>query len=254
MPASQIGAQLYTLREYTKTPTDIAKTMARVKKMGYDAVQCSALGPIDASELAKILNNEGLTCAATHLPIEKMTNEVEKVIEEHKLWGCKYTAIGGFFQKQFVTQDWLDFAKRYNDLSKKYAGSGLSIGYHNHSHEMVRYDDKQAIQILIEHLDQPIWFEIDTYWITHGGGDPAQWIDKVKGRIPCVHLKDMAIKTDRTQYMAEVGVGNLNWPRVLEACKNAGVQWYLVEQDICYRDPFDSLETSLKNLKQMGVN
>jgi sugar phosphate isomerase/epimerase len=88
----------------------------------------------------------------------------------------------------------------------------------------------------------------------HGGGDPAQWIDKVKGRIPCVHLKDMAIKTDRTQYMAEVGVGNLNWPRILEACRNAGVQWYLVEQDICYRDPFDSLETSLKNLKEMGVN
>ena len=42
-----IGAQLYTLREFTKTPADIAKTMARVKKMGYNGVQCSALGPID---------------------------------------------------------------------------------------------------------------------------------------------------------------------------------------------------------------
>ena len=119
---------------------------------------------------------------------------------------------------------------------------------------MVRYDGKQALQILIEKLDKSVWFEIDTYWITHGGGDPAQWIEKVKGRIPCVHLKDMAIKTDRTQYMAEVGVGNLNWPRIFEACKNAGVLWYLVEQDVCYRDPFDSLETSLKNLKQMGVS
>ena len=209
---SQIGAQLYTLREFTKTPADIVKTLARVKKMGYDAVQASALGPIDPKELAKILHDEGLVCAATHMPVDRMTNEADKVIEEHHLWGCKYTAVGGFFQKQFVTQDWLDFSAKYNDIAKKYAGSGIAIGYHNHSHEMVRYDGKQALQILIEKLDPSIWFEIDTYWITHGGGDPAQWIEKVKGRIPCVHVKDMAIKTDRTQYMAEVGVGNLNWP------------------------------------------
>src|SRR4051812_44180744 len=29
--AAMIGAQLYTLREFTKTPADIAKTLARVK-------------------------------------------------------------------------------------------------------------------------------------------------------------------------------------------------------------------------------
>src|SRR6185369_7295601 len=120
---SQIGAQLYTLREFTKTPADIARTLARVKKMGYDAVQVSALGPIEPKELANILKNEGLVCAATHLPIDKITNEPEKVIEEHKLWACKYTAIGGFFQKQFVTQDWLDFSRKYNDAAKKYDGS-----------------------------------------------------------------------------------------------------------------------------------
>ena len=254
MPAHQLGVQLYTLREFTKTPADIAKTFARVKKMGYHAVQVSALGPIDPKELANILKNEGLLCVATHVSPERMEKETEAVIEEHKLWGCKYTAIGGFHQKQFVTQDWLDFATRYNAIAKKFAGSGITIGYHNHSHEMVKYDGKQALQILIEKLSPDVWFEIDTYWITHGGGDPAAWIDKVTGRIPCVHLKDMAIKTDRTQYMAEVGVGNLNWPRIMQSCKAAGCEWYLVEQDVCYRDPFDSLETSLRNLQEMGLS
>jgi sugar phosphate isomerase/epimerase len=95
--------------------------------------------------------------------------------------------------------------------------------------------------------------EIDTYWITHGGGDPVQWINRVAGRLPCVHLKDMAISTKREQFMAEVGEGNLNWPAILDACRKSGVKWYIVEQDVCYRDPFESLEISLKNLKQMGV-
>ena len=39
-----LAVQLYTLREFTKTPTDIASTLARVAKLGYRAVQASALG------------------------------------------------------------------------------------------------------------------------------------------------------------------------------------------------------------------
>jgi sugar phosphate isomerase/epimerase len=52
----------------------------------------------------------------------------------------------------------------------------------------------------------------------------------------------------------EVGEGNLNWSAILKAAKSAGVKWFIIEQDTCYRDPFDSLETSLKNLREMGVN
>ena len=51
MPSSVIAAQLYTLRDYTKTPADIAQTLKKVKALGYDAVQLSALGPIDPVEL-----------------------------------------------------------------------------------------------------------------------------------------------------------------------------------------------------------
>src|SRR6185295_12889068 len=183
-----------------------------------------------------------------------MEKEPQKVIADHKLWGCKYTAIGGFFPKEATAQTWVDFANKYNAAAKKFEGSGLAVGYHNHSHEFSHYNGKPAFQILLEHFDPSIWLEIDTYWVTHGGGDPAAWIEKVKGRVHAVHLKDMLIHLDRTQYMAEVGEGNLNWARILPACKAAGVEYLLVEQDICYRDPFESLEISLKNLKEMGAS
>jgi len=252
--STQIGAQLYTLRDFTKTPSDIAKTLARVKKLGYGAVQVSGFGPIDAAELARVLKGEGLICAATHIPIDRMEQDPARVIEEHELWGCRFTATGGFFPKeQYTEQLFNDFARRYNAIAEKFAGSSLSIGYHNHSHELARVGGKTALQILFENLAPTVWFEIDTYLITHGGGDPAEWISKCAGRIPCVHFKDMAIHPDRTQFMAEVGEGNLNWPKIIEACKGAGVQWYLVEQDICYRDPFESLRISLENMKRMGL-
>jgi len=254
MSNAQIAAQLYTLRDFTKTPADIASTLARVRKIGYESVQLSALGPIDPNELAKILKSEGLSVAATHVSRERMENQTQQVIDEHRLWNCSLTAIGGFFQPTFTSQDWRNFVIAYNAIAKKFEGSGLSIGYHNHSHELARYDGKTAMQTLVDGLERSIWFEIDTYWIAHGGGDPIQWINKVAGRIPAVHLKDMSITEQREQKMAEVGEGNLNFPGILEACKKAGTKWYIVEQDDCNgQDPFECLATSLKNLRVMGM-
>jgi len=253
MPSS-LAAQLYTLRDFTKTPSDIATTLARVKKIGYDAVQCSALGPIDAAELAKILRNEGLTCCATHTGLDRLRDHTQQVIDEHRMWGCEYTAIGGFFQPTTAADEWVQFARSFNDVARKFAGSGVEIGYHNHSHELIRYGGKTAMQILVDQLDPSVWFEIDTYWITHGGGDPSAWIRKVAKRIPCVHLKDMLMSEKREQQMAEVGEGNLNWPGIFEACQEAGVKWFIVEQDVCQRDPFESLTISLRNLKAMGMS
>jgi sugar phosphate isomerase/epimerase len=63
----------------------------------------------------------------------------------------------------------------------------------------------------------------------------------------------MAITPMREQLMAEVGEGNLNWHGILKACKDADVKWYIVEQDTCQRDPFDSLAISLHNLQSMGL-
>ena len=75
----------------------------------------------------------------------------------------------------------------------------------------------------------------------------------MKNRMPVVHLKDMVI-ADGAQAMAEVGEGNLNWPEILKACAESGVEWYAIEQDVCPGDPFDSLRISYENLSQMGYS
>ncbi|MCD4699463.1 MAG: sugar phosphate isomerase/epimerase, partial [Phycisphaerae bacterium] len=96
--------------------------------------------------------------------------------------------------------------------------------------------------------------EIDTYWVQAGGGDPAEWIRKYAGRLPVLHVKDMIISADVKQRFAEIGEGNLNWHAILTAAKDAGVEWYCVEEDDCYeRDPFDALKISLDNLREMGL-
>ena len=68
-----------------------------------------------------------------------------------------------------------------------------------------------------------------------------------------IHLKDMVIHQNGQQIMAEVGEGNLNWPAILDACRSSGTEIYAVEQDICQRDPFESLAVSYRNLQAMGL-
>ncbi|HQY87605.1 MAG TPA: sugar phosphate isomerase/epimerase [Tepidisphaeraceae bacterium] len=260
MSQTQLAAQLYTLRNYTKTPGDIASTFKRVKALGYDAVQCSALGPIDAKELKKILDDNGLACCATHVALDRLRDHTEEVVEDHKLWNCSFAAIGGFFPRveDSTRAIWSKFIHDYNLIAAKFRNSGVSLGYHNHSHEFARLGDPAneqttAWQLLKAELSSDIWMELDTYWIQHAGSDPSFWIDRFAGRIPCLHLKDFGIKLDRSPLMMEVGQGNLNWPRILESAKRAGVKWYIVEQDECYRDPFESLKISLDFLKSMGL-
>lgn len=257
MARSSIAVQLYTLREFTRTATDIATTLKRVREIGYSAVQLSALGPIDPKELKAILDGEGLTVAATHVSIERLTKELPAVVEEHQLWDCPLTAIGGFFPGKDCDKAalWDKFIADFSPLAEQSASLGLQLGYHNHSHELIRTDrGPRPFDLLFASLPASVWYEIDTYWITHGGGDPIDWIKKVAGKIPAIHLKDMRIDNESKQFMAEVGEGNLNFPGILKAAKDAGVKWFIVEQDICYRDPFDSLATSLKNLQELGMN
>jgi sugar phosphate isomerase/epimerase len=257
MAKSVLGAQLYTLREFLKTPADIAKTLARVRKIGYETVQCSGLGPIPTKELARILDGEGLACVVTHRPLDEFKN-TEAALEYHGLLKCQYAALGGFGWNREPLAKWREFCVEYSRIAQTLAAKGLFLGYHNHSHELARFPKPDAdlypLRLLADKFDKAVWFEIDTYWIQHGGGDPAQWIEDLAGRIPCIHLKDMTITADRQQKMCEIGAGNLNWPRILKACRKAKVQWYLVERDEGDLDPFDSLKISFDNLRALGLH
>ena len=258
-----IGAQMFTLREHCKTVDDAAKSLERVKAMGYDGIQASAaifnsVDPADVKALKRALDDNGLVCGATHEGLLKIESDddVKAIVEKHQILDCKLTAIGGFNPgaDDWTRQNWLDFIKKYNDLAARFAESGLRIGYHNHSHELAPLDDGSTpAQMLVDGLDESIWFEWDVYWLAHGLADPVEWVNKVAGRIPAVHYKDGTPNAKREHVMWSIGTGNLNWPKINDACKAAGVEWYLVERDSGPEDPFDSLEKSAKTLRGWGL-
>ncbi len=253
MSTSCIGINLYSLRQFAQTPPDIAQTLHKVKQIGYDFVQVSGLGPIDPKELRKILDSEGLGVCATHMAYPDFRDKMDEVIEKHHILGCKNAALGSLPLELRNRAGFARFAKEGSDFGAKLAKAGLTFSYHNHSFEFEKFDGRTGMEIIYEESDaRLLCAEVDTYWVQNGGGDPVAWIRRLKGREPLVHLKDMSVVEGKVVF-GEVGEGNLNWPGILAACKEAGVQWYIVEQDSSLRDSFASIGMSLRNLKSWGL-
>ncbi|MEM1208520.1 MAG: sugar phosphate isomerase/epimerase [Planctomycetota bacterium] len=256
----QYGAQMFTLREHCQTPADIAKSCAKVKAMGYEGIQASAAGfnGIDPVELKKILDDNGLVCGATHKGLDFLA-DTDAAVAYHEALGCTLTAIGGFGFGGQPREDWQAFCGSFSETAAACAAKGLRVGYHNHSHEWSPFGlaehpesispKETPIEMLVAGLDPPTWFELDVYWVTHGGGDPAAWIDRLAGRVFALHYKDMTVSASREHKMCEVGAGNLNWPRIRAAAQGAGVEWVFVERDSGDMDPFDSLKKSIETIR-----
>lgn len=254
----KIAAQMYTIREFAKTPEAIRESLKKIKEIGYEAVQVSGIGPIGHQEMKDLADEFDLAICATHISFDRIKDDMDDVIFQHKLWDCKYVGVGGMPATYRGDKDgFVSFAKEASKYAKILKDSGLQFIYHNHSFEFRKFDGVTGMDILLQESDPDVFdFEIDTYWVQHGGADPIEWVNKVGGRMDVVHFKDMVIDftdNEQKQIMAEIGEGNLNWKGITEACAKNNVVWACVEQDICQRNPFESLAISRKNLKAMGL-
>jgi len=250
----KIGAQLYTVREFTQTSQDFANTIKKVAEMGYHCVQVSGIGTgISAQEVAEICKANNVEIAITHTPLDRIKNDTQQVIQDHALMGAKYIGVGALpWGSGNSKEGYVNFVKDFSPAAKAIKDAGFQFMYHNHDFEFMKFDGKTAMDYLAENFPDA-GFTLDTYWVQMGGGDPAWWIKKLTGRVDVIHIKDLVI-VNGDRRMSEVLEGNLNWDAIFASAKEAGVKYAMVEQDDCYgRDPFECLNTSLQNLKKYGI-
>ena len=248
---NQVAAQLYTLRDHLKTPAEIAATLKKVRAIGYEAVQVSGMGPIDEAELVAILKGEGLICCATHESGALILDETQQVIDRLNKLGCKYTAYPYPAGVDFANPEHVQtLITKLDAAGATMAAAGQVLTYHNHAHEFALVQGKTLLDTIYDSTNPAhLQGEIDTYWVQAGGGDPVAWCKKLAGRLPLLHMKDYAVTPEGKPFFAEVGYGNLNWPAIVAAAEASGCEWFIIEQDVCPVDPFDSLKLSFDHVK-----
>ena len=244
----QIGAQLFTVRNHCQTLDGLAETLRRVADIGYRYVQVSGSCPYEGAWLREQLDKSGLRCVLTHTPADRLQNDLPGVLRDHVAFDCRHIGLGWYpFDEH---QGYEDFLRVYGPVAKAIAEGGGYFMYHNHDQEFKKLDGKLIMERLMEEIPAEVMgFTLDTFWVQAGGGDPAQWLERLSGRVPCIHLKDFAYG----RRMAVVGEGNINFDRVFEKAEAAGTQYMLVEQDDCNgEDPFECLRRSYEYLKARG--
>jgi sugar phosphate isomerase/epimerase len=143
----------------------------------------------------------------------------------------------------------------FNKAGKVVSEFGLKFCYHNHDHEFKNvFDGTRAIDLLFANTDPKcVHFEIDVAWVTYGGEDPVAFLNAHKGRIPVIHLKDIADLSQRAKFTA-VGTGAVKVKGSVEAAVANGARWVVVEQDAPNNlTGMESVQASFLNIKELGL-
>jgi sugar phosphate isomerase/epimerase len=261
---SKIGVQLYTLRE--QLPKDLEGTLKKVAGLGYREVEL--FGYSDGKffgktpkEFRSMLQGLGLTAPSGHYttgnttPSSKgtLTNDWNRAVEDAAAMGQKYMICAYLFPDERKT---LDDYKRHIELFNKSAEvcrkSGIQFGYHNHDFEFETLSGQTPYDLILKETDPKlVKMELDLYWIAFAGKDPVTYFKQHPGRFPLWHVKDMEKSPERS--FAEVGRGSIDFQRIFDAKKTAGLQHFFVEQDVTKRPPLESIEISIQNVKKLKI-
>ena len=258
------GVQVYTVREFIGTPEGYEQSLRKIREIGYDSVQTYGWKIPDAEHKA-FLEELGLTTGSVGANCEAGRRDpaaVQKAIATAHFYGTDLVAIGTLpVPLRESREGFLEYAAGINKIGAELKKEGVHLLYHSHALEFFSLGGgENGFDLLFNETDpEAFWYCIDTHWMQSGGKNPAEYILKAKGRVPIVHFKDYKIVggADPIEQVCkafgEVGEGNLDWPKIIEACRATEVRACIVEQDICPRDPFDCLKTSFDNMVKFGL-
>jgi sugar phosphate isomerase/epimerase len=267
-----IGLQLYTLRE--QAGKDFEGTLKEVAAIGYQEVELYSFFDRKAADVRRALEGAGLKCVSAHYGVPALREGLAARIDYAKELGLRFIicpfpgladsarlkAGGPSFTDSLTLDDWKWNADMFNKVGEQAKQACLRFGYHNHHIEFRDFGGVTAFDELLRRTDPDlVTIELDCRWVKVAGLDPAEFIAKHASRVGLLHVKDVkAGPAPATRFgpavpFAEVGRGSIDWPKVFEAARKAGVRRYYVEQDTTERPPLEAIKMSRDYLHALRV-
>jgi sugar phosphate isomerase/epimerase len=246
----KLGAQFYSIRDNTTNPEDLRLAFERIKNIGYEIVQMSAICDIDPLLLKSYSDEFSLPITCTHSPFDRIINDTDALIYEHKIYGCPTIGLG-YMPTEYHGNGIYDFVEALREPIRKIKAAGLDFAYHNHAFEFESVDGKLIYDILIDELPE-LNFIIDTYWIKYAGYDFIEYVKRIGAdRIKNVHFKDM--KSEPQGEICPCGEGIIDFAPLIKLCNEMGIKNALVEQDNApdSGDSIGEMKKSYENLKPL---
>ena len=249
MPAP-IALQLYTVRD--ALARDFAAVIGKIAAIGYVGVETAGFPGTTPQQAAALFRELGLAVPSAHtaLPLGDQKNLVLDTMGE---LGCKRIVAPSPPEEanKYQTLDHIRLAcDLFNEANAVALANGLTFGIHNHWREFEQVDGRYVYQVLLEHLEPEVFFQIDTYWVKTAGVNPAKVVRELGARTPLLHIKDGPCVKDEPQ--VAVGDGAMDVPAIVQAAGDA-TEWMIVELDQCATDMLETVEKSYHYLVGEGL-
>jgi sugar phosphate isomerase/epimerase len=261
MEKLNVGLQLYSVRG--EMEKNFFGTLKAVKDMGYDYVEFAGYYGHTAQEVRSMLDELQLTCISVHQGPDLFLEKGQEAVDYLKTIGARYSAIPWYGIENFAPdqlENTLEKFKKVSDLLQK---NGIRLTYHNHDFEFQKQDGEYILEKIYR-------------WVKYAGVDPVEFLLKYTGKMKTLHLKDFVCKKlgagpvyaliddtgkageeskeDKGFRFVPVGQGIQDFPAILQAARQVGIEYVIVEQDDSYEMPaLEAARQSRDYLKQLGL-
>jgi sugar phosphate isomerase/epimerase len=254
-----MGIQLYTLRD--QIAKDTAATIKAVADAGYRQVEPYRSPETD--DMIAAAKDNGLAVNSMHFDWNTIVEakdaalpDFQKVVADAKGQGLSHLVIPYIQDKVRKDLDgYKEVAGKFNKAAEISKEAGVQLSYHNHSFEFEPMaEGKTGFDVFIEEFSPDMMFEIDVFWVKLGGIEPVKLMEKLKGRVSQLHLKDLKEGVEMPRYSSpdkdafkEIGNGIIPFESILACAGATGVKYCHVEQDHSPH-PLESIRESMKTL------
>jgi sugar phosphate isomerase/epimerase len=224
-----LSMQLYSARKFPPVETQLAATA----KAGFDSLETFGAFYEDASNMRRLFDKHGLSARSGHFSLSMVEEHREKALEVAQTLGIPVVIVPHIVAEDRPTDaaGWASLGVRLAKASAWFASKGLRFAWHNHDFEFKALPDGS---MPIEHiLGKDILWEADIAWVARAKVDPKPWIERYRGRMPLVHVKDIAAPGQNLDEdgWADVGHGVLPWADLWRLCVAAGAEIMVAEHD-----------------------
>lgn len=243
---------------------DIDATLAKVAQIGFREIELPNLLGLQPAAWAAAATRAGLTITSLHLPLQgmggaasqSMLSEPARIADTMGILGAKWAVAPilmfpanfrpapGESLEATITRTiaaagediWKQTAEALNRKGEALRPLGIGVAYHNHNLDFAPIGKTTGWEILWRETQADlVGFELDIGWVKLAGLDPGRFIEKARGRIKLLHVRDISASQPQGYRIAMgspiVGAGSLEWALILPAAYRAGARHFLVEQE-----------------------
>ena len=245
----RIGVQLYTVRSLMSESVD--RTLETIAEIGYREVEFAGLFDRTPGQVRETLDRVGLTAPATHHGIDVFRDGFDEAVETAATLGHRYLVLPSLPRSELESLDTIRrLADEMNEFGERCEAAGLRFAFHNHAVELQETDGAIPLQVFLERTDPAlVTFEVDLFWMVHGGGNPIDYFDAHPGRFELCHVKDRTTDGE----MVDVGRGVIDFASILGRADQAGLTHFFVEHDTP-EDPAASVAASYEHLASLDIS